>query len=84
MPVGIGLTEFHYYILHQDSITIMSRITEQVVESYDLKEDMQGPAIGMIYDKALESFWIYSAKRCKRLETSNEDKEAWKLYMDKK
>lgn len=54
------------------------------MESYDLKEDMQGPAIGMIYDKALESFWIYSAKRCKRLETSNEDKEAWKLYMDKK
>lgn len=37
MPIGVGLTEFHYYILHIDFLTILSRITEKVVKTYDLK-----------------------------------------------
>jgi hypothetical protein len=38
MPIGIGITEYHYYILHPDILTIMSRITEKVVHFFDLKD----------------------------------------------
>lgn len=31
MPVSIGLTEFHYYLLYTDGLTILSRITEKIV-----------------------------------------------------
>lgn len=37
MPIDILLTEFHYFLLHEDSLTILSRINERVVEKYDLK-----------------------------------------------
>lgn len=48
MPVGIGLTEYHYYILHKDSLTIMSLLTESVVENYDLTS--MGRVLRMEYD----------------------------------
>jgi len=31
MPLAIGLSEFHYLLLHSDCLTIVSRITEKVV-----------------------------------------------------
>jgi hypothetical protein len=42
MPVAIGLSEFHYFILHQECLTILSRITEKIV--YYNEEDIK--AIG--------------------------------------
>ena len=30
-PISIGVTDFHYYLLFQDSITIMSGITQKLV-----------------------------------------------------
>ena len=35
-PVALALSEFHYFLLHSDSLTIISRITEKVVMSYDV------------------------------------------------
>lgn len=32
MPIGIALSEFHYFLLHEDCLTIISRITEKVVK----------------------------------------------------
>ena len=37
MPVDILLTEHHYCILDQTSLTIYSIITNQIVEYYELK-----------------------------------------------
>ena len=31
-PLAIGLTDFHYYLLFQDGITIMSTITKKIVQ----------------------------------------------------
>ncbi len=30
-PINFGITDFHYYILFQESLTIMSLITEKIV-----------------------------------------------------
>lgn len=30
-PLAIGLTDFHYYLLFQDAITIMSTITKKII-----------------------------------------------------
>lgn len=32
MPIGIALSEFHYFLLHDECLTIISRITEKVVK----------------------------------------------------
>lgn len=60
MPIGIGLTEYHYYLLHIDGLTVVSRITESVVHYYDLRS--MGYILGMNYDKENKAFWIYSNK----------------------
>ncbi|KAM3137990.1 hypothetical protein pb186bvf_009885 [Paramecium bursaria] len=82
MPIQIGLSEFHYYILTQDALHIVSRITLLTVQKYDIKH--LGRIQGMQYDKANDWFWIYSERQLCKIDISNEDKDAWKLLMDKK
>ena len=36
IPVGIAISEFHYYIVHKDCVTILSKISEKVVKFYDV------------------------------------------------
>ena len=31
MPIGIAVTEYHYYILHCDGLTIISKLSEKVI-----------------------------------------------------
>lgn len=40
IPVGIAISEFYYYIVHKDCITILSKITEKVVKYYDVKPNI--------------------------------------------
>jgi hypothetical protein len=56
---GIGLTEYHYYLLTFDSLTIMSTLTLKVVYFFDLHIKTMGTVKGMIYDRSAECFWIY-------------------------
>lgn len=35
MPLAVGLSEFHYFLLHSDCLTVISRVTEKVVKYYD-------------------------------------------------
>ena len=35
-PISIAISNFHYFLLHSDSITIISIITEKVVECFDV------------------------------------------------
>jgi hypothetical protein len=37
IPLNIGVTDFHYYLLHQDTFTIMSRITQKIVKIIEFK-----------------------------------------------
>ena len=46
MPVAIGMTEFHYYMLHSDCMTIMSKVTQMVEKVYELRG---GLALDMAY-----------------------------------
>jgi len=36
-PINIGITDFHYYILFQESLTIMSLVTQKIVQFEDFK-----------------------------------------------
>lgn len=58
MPCGLGASGYHYYILHQDSITIINKIKQQIVLYCDLKHI--GIVQGMVYDNTNQIFWIYS------------------------
>ncbi len=48
LPVGIGISEFHYYIFHTDCLTILNILNEKVVAIYDLRH--MGLVLGMVFD----------------------------------
>jgi hypothetical protein len=80
-PINIGITDFHYYLLFQDSLTIMSSITQKIV----LNEEFKGSLISdMAYEKTTGIFWIFSNKGVIKLDTSHEGAEAWKLLLEEK
>jgi len=43
-----------------------------------------GHLLDMVYDRDNEEFWIYSDRAVCKLVISNEDRDAWKLLMEKK
>jgi hypothetical protein len=80
-PINIGITDFHYYILFQESITILSTINQRVV----LNEEFKGSLVSdMAYEKNTGIFWIFSNKGVIKLDTSREGTEAWKLLLEEK
>ncbi len=77
-PISIGVTDFHYYLLFQDSITIMSSITQKLV----VHEEFKGSLVSdMAYERNTGIFWIFSNKGVIKLDTAREGNEAWKLLL---
>jgi hypothetical protein len=53
-----------------------------VVEYFDLKE--MDSILGMFYDSNIEAFYVYSKSMIMKIDVSNENKDAWKMYLDNK
>lgn len=43
-----------------------------------------GLLLGMRYERTKDEIWLFSSKNVVKLGIKNEDKDAWKLYMEKK
>lgn len=81
MPLNIAMTDFHYYILHQDTLTIMSRITQKVVKCIEYKGSS---FVDLCYERSTSMLWVYSSATVTKIDTSKEDTEVWKLLIEKK
>ena len=80
-PISIGVTDFHYYLLFQDSISIISSITQKLV----VHEEFKGSLVSdMAYERSTGIFWIFSNKGVIKLDTTREGNEAWKLLLEEK
>jgi hypothetical protein len=65
--MNIGITDFHYYILFQECLTIMSLITGNIVHYEDFKGTL---VCDMVYEQNTGVFWIYDPKGVIKLDTS--------------
>ena len=55
-PLAIGLTDFHYYLLFQDSITIMSTITKKIIHHEEFKGSLVSD---MVFDQSSSTFGYF-------------------------
>lgn len=78
-PLAIGLTDFHYYLLFQDGISILSTINKKVVAWEEFKGSLVSD---MAFDRASATFWIFSNRGVIKLDTSQEGSQAWKLLIE--
>ena len=60
MPVSVGISEYHLFFLYPDNLTVISKITKEMVFSGDFKptEDMKG----LLVDWSTCTMWAYSTR----------------------
>jgi hypothetical protein len=81
MPISVGLTDYHYYLLFQESLTIVNRVTQQLIKSVDLKG---GSVVDMSYDRMNVLLWVFTNNNLYRMDLRREDTQVWKLLTEKK
>ncbi|KAL4478279.1 hypothetical protein ABPG72_016591 [Tetrahymena utriculariae] len=82
MPLGVGITLCHYIILHSDSVSVLSQITQQVVFHESLTK--LGKIYGMVNDMENKCYWIYGESKIVRLFIKNEFEQSWRIYLELK
>lgn len=75
---GIHLSEFHYYLVHKDCITVMSLITKKFVACIELASSIQRTTV----DKSSDTLFLHSPHFVAELSIENETKNLWKLYTE--
>ncbi|KAJ6240376.1 vacuolar protein sorting-associated protein [Anaeramoeba flamelloides] len=83
-PIAMAQTNFHFLLAYPDKIIGMSSLDGQVVflEKIDTAKD--GKLIGFAIDQIKDSIWLFSNKRLFAIYTQEEDRDVWKIYIQKK
>ena len=81
MPISIVLTDFHYCLLFQDSLSIINRVSQNLVKSHEFKS---GRLVDIYSDRSSVLLWITTQTNLYRLNLRREDAEIWKLLVEKK
>lgn len=78
-PLSVAHSEYHIYLLFSDCITIISKITNNIVHT----ENLKGNILNMYYDKFKSCIWMHSSKSIYQLTIENEDRDIWKAHLEK-
>lgn len=81
-PIAVCHSEYHIYFLYSDCITIISKITSNIVHTEYLY-DISSNIIGMYYDKSKSCLFLYSSKSIFQLQIERENRDVWKAYLEK-
>lgn len=83
-PIAMACSQYHYFILHKDSLTIMSTINESVVAYYEGKELCDtGEVKGMIVERGGDNIYVYDSNSIRTISFGREGQDVWELYLEK-
>ncbi|KAG6832293.1 hypothetical protein H0H92_003526 [Tricholoma furcatifolium] len=83
LPQSIALTEFHIILLYQARIAGISNLDYQLKyeESLPLRPGEQ--VRGVASDPVRRTYWVYTDQSLFELVVANEDRDVWKMYLEK-
>ncbi|KAG5718797.1 Vacuolar protein sorting-associated protein 18 like protein [Termitomyces sp. T112] len=83
IPYSIALTEFHHILLYQDRIAAICCLDDQLKyeESLPLRPGEQ--VRGVTSDPVRRTYWIYTDQSLFELVVGNENRDVWKIYLEK-
>ncbi len=81
-PLCIVPTEYHFLALGFDRLQAMSRLSGALMEEEMLRV-MDGSPVGLARDPVRGSLWYYSDLHVFQVETKNEDRHLWKIYLER-
>ncbi|KAI7899794.1 Pep3/Vps18/deep orange family-domain-containing protein [Cokeromyces recurvatus] len=84
MPISVALTEFHFILLYKDRVRAICQLNDQIVYEEMIPFGQDERVVGMTVDDIKKTFWIYTTLSIYELIISNEERDVWKLYLEKK
>ncbi|KIL71799.1 hypothetical protein M378DRAFT_155409 [Amanita muscaria Koide BX008] len=83
MPISIALTEFHFLLLYKDRIMGVCNLNDKVVYEDALPLGPNETVLGLATDPVRKTYWIYTDQSLFELSIGNEDRDVWRLYLQK-
>lgn len=81
-PLSMIITEFHILVLFENRLKAICTLNEKVVLE-DRFTDKFGRLIGIAKDPITRTIWIYSEMAVYRYKVIKEDRNIWRIYLDK-
>lgn len=83
IPQTFVMTDFQAVLLYNDQVTAIALLNQPVVNE-EYFADQYGKLLDVVKDPLIGAGYVYSSKAILRYETSNEKRNAWEIYLEKK
>ncbi|KAI0051712.1 hypothetical protein FA95DRAFT_1675740 [Auriscalpium vulgare] len=83
VPTSIALTEFHFVLLYPDRIAAISTLDENLAYEETLPLKPGEEVRGLTADPVRKTYWVYTDQSLFELVVGNEDRDVWKVYLQK-
>ncbi|KAL7316431.1 tethering complex subunit [Mucor circinelloides] len=84
IPISVALTEFHFVLLYKDRVRAICQLNDQIVYEEMIPMGHDETVINMTVDDIKKTFWVYTTLAMYELTINNEERDVWKLYLEKK
>jgi hypothetical protein len=84
IPISVALTEFHFVLLYKDRVRAICQLNDQIVYEEMIPIGSGEKVISMTVDDIKKTFWVYTTLAMYELTINNEERDVWKLYLEKK
>lgn len=84
VPISIVVTEFHFILLYQDYVRAVCRLNDKIVYEEIIPLNRNEVVKGISVDDIKRTYWIYTSDAMYELVIKEEERDVWKLYLQKK
>ncbi|OAD75205.1 hypothetical protein PHYBLDRAFT_186318 [Phycomyces blakesleeanus NRRL 1555(-)] len=84
IPLSVALTEFHFVLLYKDRVRAICQLNDKIVYEETIPLNRGDIVRGLTVDGIKKTFWIYTTVNMYELVIKNEERDVWKLYLEKK
>ena len=83
-PISIIITDFHWLVLYYDKIQAINKLNEEITweERFRANQNI-GEIRGITNDPIAGTIWIYATNQVFEITVNDEDRDIWKLYLEK-
>lgn len=84
IPISIVITEFHFILLYQNYVRAVCRLNDKIVYEEIIPLNKNEVVRGISVDEVKRTYWIYTSDAMYELVIKDEERDVWKLYLQKK
>ncbi|KAF8167767.1 DigA protein [Crassisporium funariophilum] len=83
IPISLSLTEFHFILLYKDRIVGICNLDDKMTYEETLPIKANETVLGLAADPVRRTYWVYTNQSLFELVVGNEDRDVWKIYLEK-